>query len=309
MEPHVNHKGDHGGCQGSLTSMLKTFKALGIPISPGKTEGPSTVIEFLGIVLDSSKMEARLPQDKLERLRDELKSWWQKKAATLVELQSLIGTLNFACKVIPPGRAFLHRMINLTIGLKKPHHHVRLPQEFFADLIMWQQFLESWNGKAFFLNPFWETSEDLALHTDASGTLGFGGICGNSWFQGRWGQGQLLGQNGISIAWQELYAIVYACALWGEHWRQKMVLFNCDNLAVVHVINTKRSKCRDIMKLVRKLTLVTMQYNFYIKARHVAGAKNEIADSLSRFQMQRFRYLAPWANQLPESLPTGILQP
>ena len=53
MEPHASHDRDLAGCQGSLTSMQKAFQALGIPISPGKTEGPTTVIEFLGIVLDS----------------------------------------------------------------------------------------------------------------------------------------------------------------------------------------------------------------------------------------------------------------
>ena len=33
----------------------------------------------------------------------------------LVELQSLIGTLQFACKVVVPGRTFLQQAINLTL--------------------------------------------------------------------------------------------------------------------------------------------------------------------------------------------------
>ena len=37
------------------------FQALGIPTAPGKTFGPSQILEFLGIELDSSLMEARLP--------------------------------------------------------------------------------------------------------------------------------------------------------------------------------------------------------------------------------------------------------
>ena len=75
-------------------------------------------------------MEARLPLDKLNRLSMELDAWHIKKSATLQELQSLIGTLNFACKVIPPGRAFLQRIINLTWGVPKPHHHIRLKNGF-----------------------------------------------------------------------------------------------------------------------------------------------------------------------------------
>ena len=124
-------------------------------------------------------MEARLPPDKLNRLSIELDAWHIKKSATLQELQSLIGTLNFACKVIPPGRAFLQRIINLTRGVPKPHHHIRLTNGFREDVKMWQNFLKDWNGTSFFLNPCWENSAELSLYTDASGTLGFGGIFRN----------------------------------------------------------------------------------------------------------------------------------
>ena len=98
-----------------------TFTTLGVPIAEHKTEGPSIIIEFLGIILDSQKMEARLPPDKLNRLSIELDAWHIKKSATLQELQSLIGTLYFACKVIPLGRAFLQRIINLTRGVPTDH--------------------------------------------------------------------------------------------------------------------------------------------------------------------------------------------
>ena len=51
---------------------------------------------------------------------------------------------------------------------------------------MWQNFLKGWNGTSLFLNPCWENSAELSLYTDASGTLGFGGIFRNQWFQGKW---------------------------------------------------------------------------------------------------------------------------
>jgi hypothetical protein len=74
-----------------------------------------------------------------------------KKSATLQELQSLIGTLNFACKVIAPGRAFLKRIINLIRGVSKPHNHIRLTNGFREDVKMWQFFLKDWNGTSLFL--------------------------------------------------------------------------------------------------------------------------------------------------------------
>ena len=170
-----------------------------MPLSPGKTQGPSTELKFLGMVLDSDSTVVHLPEDKVTHFTEELAKWSFKKHAKLVEIQSLVGSLAFACKFIPPGRVFLQRIINLMCGLKKQHHRIKLTRPFFADLEMWKQFLVGWNGKAFFLNPYWERSVDLQLHTDASGVLGYGGICASQWFQGRWQPHQMLGACGISI--------------------------------------------------------------------------------------------------------------
>ena len=223
-----------------------------------------------------------------------------KKSATLQELQSLIGTLNFACKVIAPGRAFLQGIINLTWGVSKPHHYIHLINGFRKDVKMWQFFLKDWNGTSLFLNSLWENSTNLSLYMDASGTLGFGGIFHTQWFQGKWLPHQTLTTKNISIDWQELYAIVVASYIWAPLWAQKRIVFYGDNQAVVSIINSKRSKSPRIMDLVRALTLQTMKYNFYFKALHVPRHYNDIADSISRFQQTRFQRLAPHADHQPQ---------
>ena len=62
-------------CQASFSSMIFTFKNLNIPISAAKTEGPSQIIQFMGIILDSGKMEGRLPEDKVERIKSALSTF------------------------------------------------------------------------------------------------------------------------------------------------------------------------------------------------------------------------------------------
>lgn len=81
---------------------------------------PTTTLSFWGLGFDTVCFQVRLPQDKLEQLKSEINKFQNKKSATHRELQSLIGMLNFACNVVPPGRTFLRRLINLTIGLKNP---------------------------------------------------------------------------------------------------------------------------------------------------------------------------------------------
>ena len=109
-------------CLTSFTTLLRVFMFLRAPVVASKTIGPSQEIEFMGIVLDSIRMEARLHQDKLSRTYDLLNSFQKRRSVRLVELRSLIGTLQFACKVVVPGRTFLQRVINLTKGVPSRFH-------------------------------------------------------------------------------------------------------------------------------------------------------------------------------------------
>lgn len=306
IEPASESLSPSEGCKQSLSSMLLTLRNLCIPTAAEKTQGPCTCLEFMGIILDSVRMEARLPYDKVERIQTSLDNFKSKKSCTLRELQALIGTLNFACRVVPPGRPFLQRMIELTRKVSQPHHHIKLSSGFFKDLDMWQEFVSGWNGASFFLTTSWVNSDSLQLFMDASGSIGFGGIFSSQWFHGQWRAHQHLGQPGISIAWQELFALVVACHLWGSTFCNKRILFFCDNQSVVEIVNSKRSRIPRVMDLVRHLTLLTLKYNFYLKVSHIEGKRNEIADSLSRFQMARFHTLAPHADPCPCPIPKEL---
>ena len=295
-------------CLGSFSTLLKVFMSLRVPTVAAKTLGPSQVLEFMGIVIDSNRMEARLPEDKLARIKQLLDSFTNRRSARLVDLQSLIGTLQFACKVVVPGRTFLQRIINLTRGVSNRFHHIRLNKEFSRDIAMWKAFLTKWNGRSFFLESFVTTSPDLELYTDAASTVRFGGYLNGKWFQGRWPPHLLIDKHkGISIEWQELFPIVIACALWYPHFCGKRLQFWCDNESVVAIINSGHSKAPRVMDLVRFLVLISMKYNFLVRACHVPGTSNGIADALSRFQVQRFRELAPNADQSPCIIPPSLM--
>jgi hypothetical protein len=121
----------------------------------------------------------------------------------------------------------------------------------------------------------WHDSDILVLHMDASGTLGCGGIFGKKWFQGAWKPHQKLGKPGISIFWQEFFATVVACHIWGDLLQHHRIKFHCDNEAVVTIINTKRSRIPRVMDLLCHLTLLTLQHNIYIHAVHISSDEQE----------------------------------
>ena len=75
-------------CAQALSILLKTFGQLGLPIALDKLEGPTTLLTFLGLELDSSLLEMRLPADKLADL---ISSWLDHKHCYRKELKGLVG--------------------------------------------------------------------------------------------------------------------------------------------------------------------------------------------------------------------------
>ena len=52
--------------------MLHLCQAVQAPVKPEKVLGPSTTLPILGILLDTTKGEAQLPEEKLSALKQEL---------------------------------------------------------------------------------------------------------------------------------------------------------------------------------------------------------------------------------------------
>ena len=73
--------------------------------------GPATSMTVLGIEQDFVNQVARLPEGKLLAPRELIHSWMPRRWFTKRELESLIGHLHHAAKVVWPGTAFLRRFI------------------------------------------------------------------------------------------------------------------------------------------------------------------------------------------------------
>eukprot|EP00731_Ephydatia_muelleri_P033672 Em0035g9a len=239
---------------------------------------------------------------KLQNISSLIKSWLGKCKATKRELLSLIGKLSFAAKVVPAGRLFLRRLIQLSTTVRKLHHHIHLNPEARADLRWWNSFLPSWNGISMFIAPEWKDADSFQLYTDASGSFGFGAYLDGAWFRGDWQPHQQLLKR--SIQWQELFAIVAAALTWGHFLTGQRIRFHCDNLPIVQAWTNQSSRHPGIMDLLRTLFFIAARNNFTVSLVHLPGRLNCIADALSRNQMSRFFSLAPQANQLPTPGPS-----
>ena len=107
-------------CTGERTRAILSliFKRLRIPLAPHKCIGPTTCLEYLGIILDSEEMVAKLPNDKVMRIIQFIEHMLNKSKCTKHELLQLFGHLNFASRVILPGRSFVSYLISLSSLVK-----------------------------------------------------------------------------------------------------------------------------------------------------------------------------------------------
>lgn len=288
----------------NMALLCTMFKRLNIPLALAKLVGPTTILEYLGVILDSEKMQARLPMDKVHRICQFIQVLLTGKHCTKRTLLQIIGHFQFASKVVLAGRSFFSYLIKLSTTVRELHHYVHINNECREDLKMWHIFLTHWNGVSVFHDSFYTASSHMHLFTDAASTFGFGGCYQKEWFSSAWPQDlPVMADNKLSMAFMELYPIVVSCILWGKTWQGKKIQFMCDNIATVCIINKGRSKCITIMKLMRQLTWCAAIHNFAFSATYISTHDNHIGDSLSRFQISKFRRLLPDANPDPQECP------
>ncbi len=127
------------------------------------------------------------------------------------------------------------------------------------------------------IDPTWRG--DIIFHTDSSGKS-CAGVWGDRWFVYKFTA--LDNEYFTHISTKELFAVVMACRTYREGAKGKTIIAYCDNEPSVTAIN--KGKCQDpiLMKLVRELFYLHAEFSFQIKAIHLPGKKNVVADALSR---------------------------
>ena len=108
----------------------------------------------------------------------------------------------------------------------------------------------------------------------------------------------------MDITWKELFVIVMAVHTWGAFWQRHKILLHCDNQAAVSIWESVSTRAKETMAFIRLLYFSAARYNImYVCIAHISGAENQIPDSLSHFQQERFKQLAPQAESTPDNIP------
>ena len=266
-------------------SLLNT---LGLVESHEKACPPSTTMTCLGVQVDTVDMTISVTPARVQELSLLLDTWLHKKSATKRELQSLLGKLSFVSKCVRQSRIFLMRLLDLLRSVKRNHHHVNVTSECRKDIKWWKEFLPQFNGVSIIYTSCW-SSPDEVFATDACLT-GCGGCSGSRIFHKEFPADVLV--QFPFIHQLECLAILVAVRLWGSAWKGLRLTVFCDNEAVVQVLNSGKTRDALLGKLLRNIWLVSATNEFELRAVHLPGVENRVADLLSRWHLNPEFYSA-----------------
>jgi hypothetical protein len=170
----------------------------------------------------------RLPPACKEFAKQLVKSMLGKRTCTVKEMQSMVGFLGYASKVVYGGRTFTRRLINTVSDAKlKPHMHITINAYVRADLQWWSDFLDEWEGKAILLDPLPVLAEDFQLDACGNPELGIGAFWEGEWVQEKWDAeiAAFIQEKKLFSFHLEVYPMLVAARAWGKSGPVSMLLF------------------------------------------------------------------------------------
>ena len=91
---------------------------------------------------------------------------------------------------------------------------------------------------------------------------------------------------------QEMRTVEQVLLHWGALWKHKPLIIHTDNQAVAHGL-TNETICGAPMRVLRRCLLLAAEYDLDLEARWISTKDNALADTLSRFDLNRIADLAP----------------
>lgn len=172
---------DYEACATAQANVINLLRFLGFYVSWGKVCSPAQIVTYLGIIVDSSLMELRLPECKLAKARLMLAQY---RAATYIDkrdLQVLTSLLAHCAVIVRGGRVFCCRLYDLyRVMIVKDLHRIKIPVSAQNDLQWWSKFMYIFNGKSAIPNDMF-----AACMISDSSLPGFGDYL-NDWLVGMW---------------------------------------------------------------------------------------------------------------------------
>ena len=135
-------------CNSQVQEFIQACKEIAFPVNLDKTVWATTMVTFLGFLIDTVNQVIAIPKEKIDKAIDMINYivFVKKGKVTVHHIQKLCGYLNFLCRCIIPGRPFTNHLYSLTVGKTigpRQYHHINITQEAKLDLKVWLMFLQT----------------------------------------------------------------------------------------------------------------------------------------------------------------------
>ena len=179
------------------------------------------------------------------------------------------------------------------------------------DCEVWLQFL---NEPAAVSRPFVDfdsstfSAQELGFHTGTSrsANLGFRVVFDLNWTYHMWEE-NFIRDCQPSIKYLELYAVTVAIHLWACKLENRREVIFCNDLSVVHMVNSANASCKNCPILLRAIALKSLRHNVRFFLKHIVGEKNKWADWLNHNKVRKFLVDAgPEMSRQPEPIPQEL---
>ena len=254
---------------------------LGFLVNEVKSElEPKQVMVFLGYLFDLVEGLVKVTQGRWEKLQGCILPFIQDSTShkTALEWQTLIGLLISTEKMVRLG--MLHvRPIQLAFqdlwSQKEGDQRQLLPvSREVKQALQWWTVEDNVRSGV----PLQEPKPEIQVFTDAS-LDGWGGHLDFQVAQGSWDPHQ----RKLHINVLEMMAVQKVLEFFLSQVTGKTVLVATDNLTVVYYIRRQGgTRSREMMTMTQELFQFLEQHAIQLRARHIAGKLNVLADSLSR---------------------------
>ena len=265
------------------TAVVYLLENLGFVINYPKSElTPTQEIEFLGFTVNSTKMELRLPGEKIKKIRNEAGKILQPDTVSALALSRLIGKMNAATQAIPMAPLYYRNLQTcLREALQEDQSYsstTTLTVEAREELEWWRDHFSQWNGRSLIAH-----NSSLTIETDAS-KKGWGAVCNGVRTGGPWSPEERT----MHINCLELLAAFLAVKCFAKDKTNLTIHLKMDSMSALTYINKLGGTISpQLNNLAKELWLWCMKRGILLKAQHLAGVLNTIADNESRVMKDR----------------------
>lgn len=257
---------------------------------------PAQTKTYLGAVLDLAAGKAYPTEERLDRLTRLALTFLKCDVAPAKTWLVLLGIMASLVDILDLCRLHMRPLQVHLLQYYKPGKDlltkpIPVPEELKPFIEWWTRETNTRSGR-----PFNDPRPQAVVTTDAS-LYGWGATWKNLVVQGVWSDEEARAH--INVL--EAEAVLRALQHWGQHLRGHEVTILSDNSTTVAYINRQGgTRSRPLFQRIWALLKLCEQLQVTLKASHLAGKENTMADALSRgtFQNTEWCLLQSWADHL-----------